>query len=75
MTGNSHQGFLDIFGPDDLEDLISDLFTLLLSQSDEGRGRGVQLRTGINLSSGLSLVLNKEGFSLRKTDTQPERTH
>ena len=62
MTGNSHQGFLDIFGPDDLEDLISDLFTLLLSQSDEGTGRGVQLRTGINLSSGLSLVLNKEGL-------------
>ena len=44
MTGNSHQGFLNIFGPDDLEDLISDLFTLLLSQSDEGRGREVQLR-------------------------------
>ena len=62
MTGNSHQGFLNIFGPDDLEDLISDLFTLLLSQSDEGTGRGVQLRTGINLSSGLSLVLNKEGL-------------
>ena len=62
MTGNSHQGFLNIFGPDDLEDLISDLFTLLLSQSDEGTGRGVQLRTGINLSSGLSLILNKEGL-------------
>ena len=40
-----------------------------------GENVGATVGQIIMFFSGLSLVLNKDGLRLNKTDTQPERTH